>query len=408
MSETVQIAPGIHWIGVNDRTTDLFEGMWPISGEGVSYNAYLICDEKQALIDLAKALKGDDLLRRINSLADAANLDYIVLNHMEPDHTGVLRQFTRLAPRAVFVCTEKARPLLESFYGISDRIRVVHDGETISLGARTLQFFETPLVHWPETMMTWVAPERILFSCDGFGGFGALDGAVFDDEHESVEHYEREAERYFANIVAKYSRMVLRAIDKLAALPVKVIAPAHGLIWRGRPQRIIELYREWSGYALGQAKPEVTLLYGTMYGATETMMNAVARGIVAAGVPVKVFDVAHTHISHILPALLCGRGVMVGAPTYEGRLFPAMAAALTVVDVKHVTGRKTAYFGSYGWSGGGQAMFQKLVEPMQWEILDNFVFPGNPTPKALEQGEAFGIKFAQAVKTSPQEGQTDG
>jgi anaerobic nitric oxide reductase flavorubredoxin len=400
MSETVQIAPGIHWIGVNDRTTDLFEGMWPISGDGVSYNAYLICDEKLALIDLAKALKGDDLLRRISSLADAAKLDYIVLNHMEPDHTGVLKQFAKLAPQATFLCTEKARPLLEAFYGITDRIRIVKDGETVSQGRRELKFFETPLVHWPETMMTWVTPENILFSCDGFGGYGALDGAVFDDEYESVAYYEREAERYFGNIVAKYSRMVLRAIDKLSALPVAVIAPSHGLIWRKNPGRIVELYKRWSEYAVGPAKPEVTLLYGTMYGATETMMNAVARGIASAGVGLKVFDVAHTHISYILPALNSGRGVMVGAPTYEGQLYPDMAAALAVVDVKHVTGRKAAYFGSYGWSGGGQAMFKKLVEGLQWEILDNFVFQGNPTPESLAAGEAFGEKFARAIQSS--------
>ncbi len=400
MTETVEITPGVHWIGVNDRTTDLFEGMWPISGDGVSYNSYLIKDDKPAVIDLAKAIKGEDLLRRINSLVDASTLEYIVLNHMEPDHTGVIKRVAAAAPRAVFVCTEKARGLLQSFYGITDRIRVVRDGETIPLGTHTLTFYETPLVHWPETMMTWVTPGQILFSCDGFGGFGALDGAIFDDEYESVDYYEREAERYFGDIVAKYSRMVLRAIDKIAALPVKIVAPSHGLIWRRRPERIIELYKLWSGYAADRPKTEVTLLYATMYGATETVMNAVARGIAGAGVPLKVFDVAHTHISYILPALYSGRGVMVGAPTYEGRLLPIMAAALAVVDAKHITGRKAAYFGSYGWSGGGQAVFQKLVEPLQWEIVDNLTFPGNPTPKTLEEGEAFGVKFAMAVKNS--------
>ncbi len=400
MSETVEITPGVHWIGVNDRTTDLFEGMWPISGDGVSYNSYLIKDDKPAVIDLAKALKGEDLLRRINSLVDVSTLEYIVINHMEPDHTGVIKRIAAAAPRAVFLCTEKARGLLQSFYGITERVRVVHDGETIPLGTHTLTFYETPLVHWPETMMTWVTPGQILFSCDGFGGFGALDGAIFDDECVSVDYYEREAERYFGDIVAKYSRMVLRAIDKIAALPVKIVAPSHGLIWRKRPERIIELYKLWSGYAADRPKPEITLLYATMYGATETVMNAVARGIASAGVPLKVFDVAHTHVSYILPALYSGRGVMVGAPTYEGQLLPIMAAALAVVDAKRITGRKTAYFGSYGWSGGGQAVFKKLVEPLQWEILDNLTFPGNPTPQTLEAGEAFGVKFATAVKNS--------
>jgi anaerobic nitric oxide reductase flavorubredoxin len=407
MPETVEIQPGIHWIGVNDRTTDLFEGMWPISGEGVSYNAYLIRDEKSALIDLVKVTKEDDFLRRINSLTDVSSVQYIILNHMEPDHTGALKQIAAAAPQAALVCTEKARELLKVFYGVTDRIHVVHDGETIPLGKHTLTFYETPFVHWPETMMTWITPGQVLFSCDGFGGFGALDGPIFDDGNESVEYYEREAERYFANIVSKYSRMVLRAIDKLAALPTSVVAPSHGLIWRKQPQRIVELYKTWCGYALGNARPEVAILYATMYGATEKMMGAIARGIAGTGVPLRVFDIAHTHISYVLPALFAARGVVVGAPTYEGQLLPIMAAALAVVEAKRVAGRKAAYFGSYGWSGGAQAAFKKLVEPLQWEILDNLAFHGNPTAEDLKAGEAFGVKFAQAIKNFRKEGTTE-
>jgi anaerobic nitric oxide reductase flavorubredoxin len=408
MSETIEIAPGIHWIGVNDRTTDLFEGMWPITGDGVTYNSYLICDQKPAVIDLTKAPKADDLLRRIAGLTDVSAVEFIVLNHMEPDHTGALREFARLAPRAVFLCTEKARPLLASFYGITDRIRVVHDGEKLPLGAHELTFYETPFVHWPETMMTWLTPGNILFSCDGFGGFGALDGAIFDDDYDSVDYYEREAERYFANIVAKYARMALRAIDKISALPIAVAAPAHGLIWRKNPGRIVELYRRWANYALGSAEPEVTLMYATMYGATEAMMGAVARGIASAGVPLRVFDVARTHVSRILPSLFRGRGVVVGAPTYEGQLLPVMAAALEVIEAKHVGNRQAAYFGSFGWSGGAQAMFRKIVEPLQWDITDNLAFPGNPTPTDLERGEAFGVKFGRAIKIPSTGATSDG
>jgi anaerobic nitric oxide reductase flavorubredoxin len=408
MSEAVEIAPGIYWIGVNDRTTDLFEGIWPIAREGVSYNAYLIRDEKLALIDLAKATKGEDLLRQIDTLADTAALDYVVINHMEPDHTGVLRLVQRLAPRAIFVCSEKAREMLGTFYGITERIRVVHDGETISLGRHELKFFETPFVHWPETMMTWVTPGGVLFSCDGFGGFGALEGAIFDDQHDSVEYYEQEALRYYSNIVARYGRMVLKAIDKLAALPIAVIAPAHGLVWRGHPERIVELYKQWAGYSLGADKPEITLLYATMYGATETMMNAVARGITAVGVPMQIFDVTHTHVSYILPSLYSRKGVVVGAPTYEGHLFPVMASVLAMAEAKHLTGKKAAYFGSFAWSGGGQGTFQKLVEPLKWEILEQLVFPGNPTAEDLKKGEALGADFARAIQKSGLEGKTDG
>jgi anaerobic nitric oxide reductase flavorubredoxin len=408
MSEAVEITPGIYWIGVNDRTTDLFEGMWPITREGVSYNSYLVKDEKLAVIDLAKAMKGEDFLRQIGGIADVAALDYVILNHMEPDHTGILNQVQRLAPRATFVCTEKARALLGTFYGITERIHVVKDGETLSLGRHELKFFETPLLHWPETMMTWVTPGQILFSCDAFGGFGALEAAIFDDQYESVEYYEREALRYYSNIIAKYGRMVLRAIDKLSALPVAIVAPAHGLVWRRHPERIIGLYKEWAGYSLAPAKPEITLLYATMYGATETMMNAVASGIAGAGVPLQIFDVTHTHVSYLLPALYSRNGVVVGAPTYEGHLFPVMASVLEMSDLKRLASKKAAYFGSYGWGGGGQAAFQKLVEPLQWEVLDTLAFPGNPTAEVLRQGEAFGAKFAQAIINSGQEGKANG
>jgi flavorubredoxin len=365
MSEAIEISPNIYWIGVNDRTTDLFEGMWPIEEEGVTYNTYLVKDERKALIDLTRSLKGEELLDHVDDLTNIAELDYIVINHLEPDHSGVLKLFHRLAPRAKFVCTEKA---------------------------------ETPFVHWPETMMTYEPDSQILFSCDAFGGYGAFQGTIFDDEFARADFYEREALRYYVNIVAKFSRMVLRAIDKLAAVPIQIIAPAHGLIWRNRPERIVELYQQWAQYAIEETEPEVTLLYATMYGNTESMMNAVARGISKAGVPVQIFDVSKTHVSYILPYLWTRRGVMVGAPTYEGHLFPAMAYVLTVADQKRIVNKKAAYFGSYGWHGGAQRMFTKMVEPLKWDIVDNFTFVGAPAREELEKGEAFGTRFAEAVK----------
>ena len=340
MSESIAIAPNIHWIGINDRTTDLFEGVWPITREGVTYNSYLINDRKKALIDLTKGLKGEELLRLINGITDASVLDYIVVNHMEPDHTGVLKLFHQLAPKAVLLCTEKAKAMLANFYGITDRIQIVRDGETLSLGEVELTFFETPFVHWPETMMTYASPAKILFSCDGFGGFGAFEGAIFDDEVDSVAYYEEEALRYFTNIVAKFSRMVLRAIDQLATVPVRIIAPSHGLIWRGHPERIVELYKQWSGFALAPANPEITLLYASMYGNTEIMMNAVAHGIASTGVPLRIFDVARTHASYMLPSLWTRQGVVVGAPTYEGHLFPTMASVLDVMELKGIKKNK--------------------------------------------------------------------
>jgi len=394
----VEIRPGIYWIGVNDRTTDLFEGLWPITQEGVSYNAYLVDGERKALIDLAKGLKTDEFLGQIAEVMDPAGLDYVVINHMEPDHTGILRTLRRIAPKATILGTQKTKEMLVAFYQIEEGIRVVEDGETISLGTHTLRFFYTPFVHWPETMMTYETSHRVLFSCDGFGGYGALQGAIFDDECDDLRFYEQESLRYFVNIVAVFSRPVLKAIDRLKDLPVEVIAPSHGLVWRRDPGRIVELYRKWAGYATGEADLGVTLLYGSMYGNTEQVMNAVAKGISGAGVPVEIFDVARTHVSYILPSLWLRRGVIVGAPTYEGGLFPPMVHVLDIATRKRIFSRKVAYFGSYGWGGGARREFARLAESLRWEVVETFEFRGGPTPEDLREAEAFGARFAEALR----------
>ncbi len=394
----IEIRPDVYWIGVNDRTTDLFEGLWPIAQEGVSYNAYLIHDQKTAIIDLSKALKTDEFFDHIAEIVELSEIDYVVVNHMEPDHTGVLRTLTRTAPGATILGSAKTKDMLASFYGVTDNVRVVEDGETLSLGRRTLQFFSTPFVHWPETMMTYETTHRILFSCDAFGGYGALRGAIFDDECKDLDFYQREALRYYVNIVAKFSKPVLRAIEKLADVPVDIIAPSHGLIWRERPELIVELYQKWAEYAAGETEPEITLIYGSMYGNTEAMMNAVAQGISRVGVSLEIFDAARTDVSYILPSLWTRAGVMVGAPTYEGTLFPPVAQATEAAALKRVLNKKVAYFGSYGWSGGALRHLKQIIEPLKWELVDSFEFVGKPTDADLKKGEELGASFAEVIR----------
>ncbi|MBC8447714.1 MAG: FprA family A-type flavoprotein [Chloroflexi bacterium] len=394
----IEIRPDIYWIGVNDRTTDLFEGLWPISQEGVSYNAYLINDEKKALVDLAKAFKSDEFFDQIGEVVDISQLDCVIINHIEPDHTGVLNTLRRIAPDVRILGSAKTQQMLASFYGITENVEVVGDGDTLSLGRRTLQFVSTPFVHWPETMMTYETSQRILFSCDAFGGYGALRGAIFDDQCYDLGFYQRESLRYYVNIVAGFSKRVLMAIEKLADVPVEIIAPSHGLIWRQHPQFIVNLYRKWAEYADSGGEVGVTLVYGSMYGYTEKMMNAVAQGISGAGVPVEIFDAARTHASYILPSLWTKVGVMVGAPTYEVSLFPPVAQVLDIAVHKRIRHKKVARFGSYGWSGGAQKHFERIIEPAKWELLDAFEFVGSPSQKELKRGEEFGARFAALVQ----------
>ncbi|NOY08194.1 MAG: FprA family A-type flavoprotein [Spirochaetes bacterium] len=394
----IEIKPDIYWIGVNDRTTDLFEGMWPITDEGVTYNSYLIIDEKKVIIDLSKAIKTDTFFDNISEKVKLSDLDYIVINHMEPDHTGVFQILRKMAPQCRILGTPKTKKMLETFYGITDNVIEVKDGETLILGKTELVFYHTPFVHWPETMMTYERKNRILFSCDGFGGYGALQGTIFNDQCGNIDFYKKESLRYYVNIVAKFSNPVLKAIDKLKDVDIAVIAPSHGLVWRKNPAEIVKLYKKWAEYAAGKTEAGITLLYGSMYGNTEMMMNAVAQGISKEGIPVEIFDVARTHSSYILPSLWTKRGVMIGAPTYEASLFPPMAQAVGAAVHKRIRNKKMAMFGSYGWSGGALRELEKLTEGAKWELTDSYTFIGRPAAEDLKAGENFGASFARLVK----------
>ena len=394
----VEVKPDVYWIGIIDRTTDLFEGIWPISDTGVTDNSYLIDDEKKAVIDLAKSNKGDEFFSQIEEIADISRIDYIVINHMEPDHSGLIKIVRRLAPEVKIVGSRKTRDMLEKFFEITENVIVVEDGDTLSLGKHELKFFSTPFLHWPETIMTYETTQRVLFSCDAFGGYGAVRGGIFDDESLDRDFYEREALRYSDTIISNFRSRVLGAIEKLKDVPVDVIAPSHGLVWRKDVSRIVDLYRRWAEYASGKCEPGVTLLYASMYGSTEMTMNAVARGIAKAGLPVEIFDAARTHVSSILPSLWTKSGVVVGAPTYEVSLFPPVAEALHMAARKRIVNKKAAYFGGHGWSGGALRELRQIVEPLKWEIVDTLEYVGTPKMPDLQEAERFGEQFARRLQ----------
>ncbi|MGI6250007.1 MAG: FprA family A-type flavoprotein [Anaerolineaceae bacterium] len=381
----VEIRPGIYWVGINDRSTELFEGLWPIQDQGVSYNAYLVKDKKTALIDMSKEIYTDDFVKQVSALTDLSKLDYIILNHMEPDHTGVLTRLRSLAPKATIVGMSKAIEMVRDFYGITEGVQVVKHEEELNLGKYTLKFLFTPLLHWPETMMTFVKEQNVLFTCDGFGSYGALEGFLFDDEVSDIDFYEKEALRYFTNIVAAYCRNLLRAIDTVSGYKVEVIAPSHGLVWRKNPGRIISLYEQWGKWATAPAEPGVTVLYGTMYRNTERAMDAVLDTIVGQNVPVNVFNVATIHPSFILPSLWAKHGILVACPTYERAMFPAMVRMLYLADIKNVKNKVAGYFGSYAWSGGAKAVFDDFAGRLNWEVVGGLEFVGRAKEEDMQQ-----------------------
>lgn len=392
-----EITQGTHWIGVNDEKTELFEGLWPIKDEGISYNSYLVRGEKTALIDLCKDIYQEEYLGKLMALVDPAQIDYLVVNHMEPDHSGAMRAFLKLAPQATILCTQKAVKMMEDFFNINENIHAVEDGETLDLGGHVLQFTTVPMVHWPETMVTFDHTSGVLFSCDAFGGYGRLIDGIFDDDYADISFFEKEALRYYANIVAAFSKPVLNAGEKLAGVEIKIVAPSHGLVWRKDPAHIVNLYMKWSEYGKGQAENKVTLMHGSMYGNTTKAAEAIADGLRSSGVEFETFDVRLTHASNILPSIWTSQGIAIGAPTYEGSLFPGMAQTLLMAEFKRMFHKDAIYFGSYGWGGGAQRYLSAQLERLKWHLGETLEFAGEPSNedlgKAVNLGKQFGKKI---------------
>jgi anaerobic nitric oxide reductase flavorubredoxin len=398
MSQPVEIRPNIFYIGVDDHTTDLFEGLWSIEKEGVSYNSYLIRDEKIAVIDLTKEMMAEPYINQLKTLVDPARIDYIVINHIEPDHTSAVTRVRELAPNATILCSERACKMLDTFYAIRGGVQVVGDGETISLGQHSLKFYATPYVHWPETMMTYEEREQILFSCDGFGGYKTLEGNIYDDSRADIDEYINEALRYYANIVASHSQSVRKALVKLACVPIQIVAPAHGLVWRDTPDRIMHLYRTWAEYGENGGEARITILQASMYGNTTRFTQQVAAGIEAVGVPLTVIDVTRTQMSYIIAEMWRSCGILVASPTYEAVMFPPMTSVLEMAVLKKAFYKKTARIGSIGWAGGANRTFESLLCDLHWKLTDVYEFIGVPKPHDLEQAKLFGRRFAGLFK----------
>ncbi|MFW9823642.1 MAG: FprA family A-type flavoprotein [Candidatus Thorarchaeota archaeon] len=404
--QPTKLKKDIYWIGANVHTEDLFEGIWSIPN-GVALNSYVIKANKIAVIELVREWGGASMtfLNNLKSLSiSTKDIDYIILNHLEPDHTGFTYILRSIAPKSQFVTTEKGAALLDAFYGINENIIIVKSGDSIELGnGKQLEFTEIPHVHWPETMTSFEPDSRILFSGDAFGAFGVHRGSIFDDETPDVSkpYWESETLRYYANIIAMFSPNVIKAVESLSSFDIDVIAPSHGLIWRSNPKVIINKYLRYANYNRDYAEPEICIVWGSMYGNTEVMLNAILKGISNEGVPVHVHRVPNEDPSFILSDAYKSSGLIIGTPTYEYSMFPPMKYLMDLLQKKHIWYKKVLFFGSYGWSGGAQKDFDHLAENMHWDILESLTFKGHPTPDQLERGEALGKELADQVKEIP-------
>lgn len=369
----------------------LFEGLWKIPS-GVSMNSYIIKGEKTAIIDGVGGWDGvpESLFELLEELQiDPASIEYLIINHMEPDHSGWIEAFKKLNPNFTIICSQKSADLLNAFYNHTENILIANDNFTLDLGnGHVLKFAEIPNVHWPDTITTFDTLTGTLFSCDAFGSFGKVDERGYDDmlTQEEIDFFEREAVRYYANIVAAFSLPVKKAIEKCSTLPIKIIAPGHGIVWRENPKKIIEDYVRYASYQQGPAKEEITLIWGSMYGMTKKAVDHAIDVLKKEGIKVHIHRVPETDWGTVLTSVWTSTGVVIAAPTYEYKLFPPMAAVLDEIGKKRAVNRKAFSFGSYGWSGGAQRELNAIMEKNRtnWDFLEPVEFNGAPREEDLE------------------------
>lgn len=351
----IEIKDNIYYVGVNDRNKNLFEGLWPLPN-GVSYNSYLIVDEKICLIDSVEVDFFIQFLENIRRVIGDRKIDYLVINHMEPDHSGSMALVRKYYPDIQIVGNNKTFGMLKGFYGILQNELEVKNGDTLCLGKHTLKFTLTPMVHWPETMMTLDETTHTLFSGDGFGSFGALNGGILDEEI-NCDDFWLEMIRYYSNIVGKYGVPVQSALKKFKGVQIDYICSTHGPVWHKYVEKVIGLYDRMSRYDTDEG---IVICYGTMYGNTERMAEVIARAASQAGIKnIVLYNVSKTHHSYILRDLFRYRGLIVGAPTYNTGLYHEMDVLLSEIANKDMKHHYLGWFGSFGWASKAVAKIKE-------------------------------------------------
>ncbi|MBR2017177.1 MAG: FprA family A-type flavoprotein [Prevotella sp.] len=343
-----EITSKIHYVGVNDRNKELFEGLWPLPN-GVSYNSYLIVDEKICLVDTVEATFFVNYIKNIQNVIGDRPIDYLIINHMEPDHSGSIALIKKYYPNIKVVGNKKTFGMMQGFYGIGGDEMEVKNGDKLSLGSYELTFVLTPMVHWPETMMTLATDQTTttLFSGDAFGCFGALNGGIVDSEI-NCDGFWLEMVRYYSNIVGKYGTPVQNALKKLAGVNLDYICSTHGPVWHEHIGKVVDMYDRMSRY---ETEEGLVICYGTMYGNTERAAEVIAQAASEAGIKnIIMHNVSKSHHSYIIRDVFRYRGLIVGAPTYNTGLYHEMDVLLSELAQRDIKNHLLGCFGSYGWA----------------------------------------------------------
>lgn len=389
----VQLARGVYWVGAIDWNVRNFHGY--STHRGTTYNAYLVVDEKVALIDTVKAPFYDEMAARVREIVSFDKIDYVISNHVEMDHSGSLPMALRDAKNAKLVTLEKfgENGLAKTFHQ-SWPVIAVKEGSTVDLGKRKLSFIPTPMLHWPDSMCTYLAEDKLLFSMDAFGQHIATSQR-FDDEVDMgiVMH---EAAKYYANILMPFGDLIVKAVNKLGSVEIDMIAPSHGIIWRSHIKDIIESYARWGR---GETVARALVIYDTMWGSTQKMALAIVKGMMDEGIDVKLFNLTASDKSDVIKEVLDAKALIIGSPTLNNGMFPSVAEFLCYLKGLKPKNKIGAAFGSHGWGGGGVKAVQQEFEQTGVELIDsNLAFKFVPDETEIQKCVDFGREIAAKIK----------
>ena len=390
----VSLAEGIEWVGVVDWNIRDFHGY--VTRRGTSYNSYLIRDEKTALVDTVKHTFSSELLQNIGEIVDPTKIDYIIINHVEMDHSSSLPTVAKYAKNATIVASQRGKNAIIEHYGADFNIQVVRTGETLKLGKRTLSFLEAPMLHWPDSMFTYVVEDKILMPNDAFGQHLA-SSQRFDDEVDPHVLME-EAATYYANILMPLAPLITRKIQEVVqmGIPIEMIAPSHGVIWRSDPSKIIEAYSDWSANA---SKNKVVIIFDTMWGSTDKMAHAIAEGVVSRGVDVKLLKLRAANRTEAMTEILDSKAVVVGSPTLNNGMFPTIGSFLTYATGLKPRGKLWGFFGSYGWGGGAVKNMIEMAQKAGFQVNETSIeVKYVPESEDLKKCFKFGQQLATKIK----------
>ncbi len=370
MQNTRKVTDDIVWVGCNDRRLTLFENLFPIP-RGVSYNSYLVMDEKVTLLDTVDVCALQQFMENIDYVLDGKEIDYLIVQHMEPDHGAGIQEMMRRFPNMKIVANAKTIQMIGQFFDLpqEDRVVLVKEGDTLTTGTHTFRFVMAPMVHWPEVMVTYEESEKVLFSADAFGTFGALNGNIFSDELEFDKEWLADTRRYYANIVGKYGMQTQALLKKAAGLDIQLICSLHGPIWRENLSYIIDKYDKWSKYE--PEDKEVVMIYGSVYGHTEQAVDALAGKLAEKGIRhIAVYDVSKTHVSELIAEIFRASHIVIACATYNGGIYPPMENLLNDMKALSVQKRTVALMDNGTWAPtAGKQIVKKLEEMKEIELL---------------------------------------